>query len=60
VSAESRAAGGVDNEKVFHRVGQMARQLHDTLGELGYHELLGSGRLPPFPIPKDRLNYVAN
>jgi chemotaxis protein CheZ len=25
-----------------HRVGQMARQLHDTLGQLGYHELLES------------------
>jgi len=45
--------------KVFRRVGQMARQLHDTLGELGYHELLAS-TVAAIPDAKDRLNYVAN
>ncbi|RDE51449.1 MAG: protein phosphatase CheZ [Candidatus Accumulibacter meliphilus] len=47
------------NEKVFRRVGQMARQLHDTLGELGYHELLGTAAAA-IPDTRDRLNYVAS
>ena len=46
-------------DKVFHRVGQMARQLHDTLGELGYHKLLES-TVAAIPDTKDRLNYVVN
>ena len=46
------------NDKVFQRVGQMARQLHDTLGELGYHELLDSA-VAAIPDTRDRLNYVA-
>ena len=48
-----------DQDKVFHRVGQMARQLHDTLGGLGYHELLES-TVAAIPDTRDRLNYVAN
>jgi chemotaxis protein CheZ len=51
-----RAVAGQD--KVFQRVGQMARQLHDTLGELGYHELLEQHRAA-IPDARDRLNYVA-
>ncbi|WP_313952754.1 protein phosphatase CheZ [Accumulibacter sp.] len=46
------------NDKVFQRVGQMARQLHDTLGELGYHQLLDSA-VAALPDAADRLNYVA-
>jgi chemotaxis protein CheZ len=46
-------------DKVFQRVGQMARQLHDTLGELGYHELLES-TVAAIPDTRDRLNYVAS
>ncbi|MBL8393766.1 MAG: protein phosphatase CheZ [Candidatus Accumulibacter sp.] len=45
-------------DRVFHRVGQMTRQLHDTLGQLGYHELLES-TVSAIPDAKDRLNYVA-
>ncbi len=37
----------------------MARQLHDTLGQLGYHELLES-TVAAIPDARDRLNYVAN
>jgi chemotaxis protein CheZ len=44
---------------VFQRVGQMARQLHDTLGQLGYHELL-ENTVAAIPDTRDRLNYVAN
>jgi len=50
--------GGNDKDKVFRRVGQMARQLHDTLGELGYHELLGTAAAA-IPDTRDRLNYIA-
>ncbi|HPP48104.1 MAG TPA: protein phosphatase CheZ [Accumulibacter sp.] len=46
-------------DKVFQRVGQMARQLHDTLGELGYSELLES-TVAALPDAKDRLAYVVN
>ena len=46
-------------DKVFHRVGQMARHLHDTLGQLGYHELLES-TVAAIPDTRDRLTYVAN
>ena len=53
---DDQASGG--NDKVFRRVGQMARQLHDTLGELGYHELLGSAAAA-IPDTRERLNYVA-
>jgi chemotaxis protein CheZ len=54
-----RVARVSGNEKVFRRVGQMARQLHDTLGELGYHELLGTAAAA-IPDTRDRLNYVAS
>lgn len=57
------AAGGAEGwsgqDKVFQRVGQMARQLHDTLGDLGYNELLES-TVSALPDAKDRLNYIAN
>lgn len=45
--------------KVFQRVGQMARQLHDTLRALGYHELIES-TVAAIPDTMDRLSYVAN
>ncbi len=61
VSAQEGTAGEdwQGQDRVFQRVGQMARQLHDTLGELGYHELLVS-TVAAIPDAKDRLNYVAN
>ncbi len=45
--------------KVFHQVGQMARQLHDTLGALGYDKLLEK-TVAVLPDAKDRLAYIAN
>ena len=45
--------------KVFLQVGQMARQLHDTLGALGYDKLLES-TVTALPDAKDRLAYIAN
>jgi len=46
-------------EKVFQRVGQMARQLHDTLRELGYDKLIAQ-TVGAIPDAKDRLAYIAN
>ena len=58
-------AGGVasdvwpQQEVVFNRIGQMARVLHDTLGQLGYDKLLEK-TVSAIPDAKDRLAYVAN
>ena len=46
-------------DKVFHRVGQMARQLHDTLSQLGYDKLIEKATTA-LPDAKDRLSYIAN
>lgn len=46
-------------EKVFKQVGQMARQLHDTLGALGYDKILEKS-ISALPDAKDRLAYIAN
>jgi len=46
-------------EKVFNQVGQMARQLHDTLGALGYDKVLEK-TVSALPDAKDRLAYIAN
>lgn len=46
-------------EAVFNRLGHMARQLHDTLRELGYDKLLEE-TMSALPDAQDRLAYVAN
>ena len=46
-------------KKVFTQVGQMARQLHDTLGDLGYDKLIEK-TVNALPDAKDRLAYIAN
>ncbi len=46
-------------QKVFTQVGQMARQLHDTLGALGYDKLIEK-TVSALPDAKDRLAYIAN
>jgi chemotaxis protein CheZ len=52
-------AGWTTQEAVFNRIGHMARQLHDTLRELGYDKLLEE-TVSALPDAKDRLAYVAN
>ena len=69
VAARSVAAGSPETadsaeqwqgqDRVFQRIGQMARQLHDTLGQLGYHELIENA-VAAIPDTRDRLNYVVN
>jgi chemotaxis protein CheZ len=46
-------------DKVFQRVGTMARQLHDTLCGLGYDKLVEK-TVSALPDAKDRLAYIAN
>ena len=66
-SGEAVASSDVDGSsdwpssqgKVFLQVGQMARQLHDTLGALGYEKLL-ENTVTALPDAKDRLAYIAN
>lgn len=46
-------------EKVFNRIGHMARELHDTLRGLGYDKLIEQ-TVEALPDAQDRLAYVAN
>lgn len=57
--AASTAESWPAQEGVFNRIGQMARALHDTLGQLGYDKLLEK-TVSALPDAKDRLAYVAN
>lgn len=60
-AAEVLPAGdGSPQDKVFNRIGQMTRQLHDTLRELGYDKLLEDTVHGVIPDAKDRLSYIAN
>jgi chemotaxis protein CheZ len=54
------AGDGSSQDKVFNRIGQMTRQLHDTLHELGYDKLLEDTVHGVIPDAKDRLSYIAN
>lgn len=56
-AAEGAELSGQD--RVFQRIGSMARHLHDTLRELGYDKLLEK-TVHAIPDATDRLAYVAN
>lgn len=56
VPKEAAAAG---DQMLFERIGQLTRQLHDTLKELGYDQVLES-TLHSIPDARDRLVYVSN
>ncbi|MDR2614205.1 MAG: protein phosphatase CheZ [Candidatus Accumulibacter sp.] len=59
-AASPAADGGFPSQSsVFNRLGQMARQLHNTLHELGYDKLLEE-TVNTLPDARDRLAYVAN
>ncbi|MDR3055317.1 MAG: protein phosphatase CheZ [Zoogloeaceae bacterium] len=45
--------------KVFSQVGQMARQMHDLLGTLGYDKLIEK-TASEMPDARDRLKYIAD
>lgn len=60
-AATDAAAGGAwpAQEVVFQRIGHMARQLHDTIRELGYDKVLEK-TVTAIPDARDRLAYIAN
>ena len=59
-SADAQGAGEWPGQgKVFQQVGLMTRQLHDTLGSLGYDKFLEK-TVSALPDAKDRLAYIAN
>jgi chemotaxis protein CheZ len=58
-ASSEQAADWPVQGKVFRQVGLMARQLHDTLGALGYDKLIEK-TVSALPDAKDRLTYIAN
>ena len=48
----------VDSADVHHKIGQLTRQLHDSLNELGYAEKL-RGSMGELPDAQSRLSYIA-
>lgn len=51
--------GPSPQDKMFNSIGQMARQLHDTLRQLGYDKMI-EDTVNALPDAKDRLSYIAN
>lgn len=51
------AAGESEDEIVFNRLGHIARQLHDSLRELGYDKVLEQ-TASQIPDARQRLNYI--
>lgn len=51
------AAGESEDEIVFNRLGHIARQLHDSLRELGYDKVLEQ-TASQMPDARQRLNYI--
>ncbi|MDD5247917.1 MAG: protein phosphatase CheZ [Rhodocyclaceae bacterium] len=57
--AASAAAGDMSTQEVaFNRIGHMARQLHDSLRELGYDKML-ENTAKTIPDARQRLTYIA-
>lgn len=57
-SAPSPSTIEVESSDVHHKIGQLTRQLHDTLRELGMAEKL-RGSAEELPDAKSRLSYIA-
>lgn len=57
-AAEVETAGMCNNDKVYSKLGQMTRSLHDTLRELGYDKALENAAAS-IPDARDRLTYIA-
>ena len=49
----------VQQDKIFTQVGHMMRQMHDSLGALGYDKFVENA-VQAIPDAKDRLTYIAN
>ncbi len=55
---QSSAGGATAPGDIHHRIGQLTRQLHDTLNELGYADSL-KGAMSELPDAQSRLSYIA-
>lgn len=55
--SDNQAAGGT-NPEVFQRLGEITRQLHTALNELGYTPVL-KGAVDELPDARSRLEYIA-
>ena len=53
------ADGSAREEVVFNRLGQLARQLHDSLRELGVDKMLAETAQQVIPDARQRLAYIA-
>ncbi|GAB2182571.1 protein phosphatase CheZ [Denitratisoma sp. agr-D3] len=53
------APSGSHDEVVFNRLGNLARQLHDSMRELGYDKMLEESARQMVPDARQRLNYIA-
>lgn len=58
IAVNERAYGDADSGKIINQIGQMARTMHDTLRELGFHKGIERAA-SSIPDARDRLNYVA-
>ncbi len=61
-ASEAATVGGAaatDEDAVFNRLGHLARNLHDSLRELGYDKSLEADRATRFPTHAQRLTYIA-
>lgn len=57
-AGDAASPGQPDQPDVHHKIGQLTRQLHDALHELGYAEKL-QGTAGELPDAKSRLSYIA-
>jgi len=57
-STQRKTAKAASPLDVHHKIGQLTRQLHDTLTELGLAEKL-KGTVGELPDVKSRLHYIA-
>jgi len=58
ISDSTPSTGEAESTDVHHKIGQLTRQLHDTLRELGMAEKL-RGSAEELPDAKSRLSYIA-
>ena len=58
VAAQAASADATVQEAVFNRIGHLARNLHDSLRELGYDKSLEE-TARQIPDARERLNYIA-
>lgn len=56
---EGEARPVADEEDVYSRLGHLARQLYDTLGQLGYDQALEKTVHEDLPDTRQRLDYIA-